>query len=314
MVNAQLSGLKAKKTALYERLQIIKQHIAEDEQLLKDPMLAAEAKNDREKRLAEQAELNAELKTVIAELKAREPVRRFIIEIRAGTGGEEAALFAGDLLRMYRRFAERQGWPVTVFDTTYTSLKGIKQAVFALEADGAYALLRFESGTHRVQRVPVTEKSGRLHTSTASVAVLPEPEDIDVEINPADLKIDTYRAGGAGGQHVNVTDSAVRLTHLPTGLIVSCQNERSQHKNREAALRLLKTKLYESQARSQAVASRSIRRALIGQADRSDKIRTFNFPQDRVTDHRVKKTWHDLPKILDGDIHGMLMSVAQALA
>jgi peptide chain release factor 1 len=230
-----------------------------------------------------------------------------IVEIRAGTGGDEAALFADDLLRMYQRYAQVQGWKTELMSISQSDLGGIKDAVLEVEGRGAYAKLKFESGVHRVQRVPVTEASGRIHTSAATVAVLPEAEDVDVEINEKDLRIDVYRAQGAGGQHVNKTESAVRITHLPTGIAVAQQTEKSQHKNKAQAMKLLKAKLYEIQRERQESARASERKSLVGSGDRSERIRTYNFPQGRVTDHRINLTLYKLDRILSGDDLGEII-------
>lgn len=228
--------------------------------------------------------------------------KNVIIEIRAGAGGDEAALFAGDLFRMYTRYAEEHRWGTEIMSSNESGVGGFKEVVFILEGEGAFSRLKYESGVHRVQRVPATESSGRIHTSTATVAVLPEAEDVEVEVNPKDLKIDTYRASGAGGQHVNTTDSAVRITHLPSGVVVSCQDEKSQHKNREKAMRVLKAKLYEvAQAEAQAELD-ATRKSQVGTGDRSERIRTYNFPQGRVTDHRVNVTVHQLDQVLNGSL------------
>ncbi|GAE87292.1 peptide chain release factor 1 [Acetivibrio straminisolvens] len=225
-----------------------------------------------------------------------------IVEIRGGAGGEEAALFAGDLFRMYTRYAERNGWKVEMLDSNPTEIGGFKEVTFSIEGSGAYSRLKFESGVHRVQRIPATEANGRVHTSTVTVAVLPEVEEIDVEINPNDLRIDTYRASGAGGQHINKTESAIRITHLPTGLVVSCQDQRSQHKNREKAMRVLRSKLYEMAQEQQNSEIAQERKSQVGTGDRSERIRTYNFPQGRVTDHRIGLTLYKIDDIIDGDI------------
>jgi len=226
--------------------------------------------------------------------------RSAMLEIRAGTGGDEAALFAGDLLRMYSKYAEQQGWRVEIVAASQSDVGGYKEVVASVSGSGVFARLKFESGVHRVQRVPVTEAGGRIHTSAATVAVLPEATEVDVQINDNDLKIDVYRASGAGGQHVNTTDSAVRITHLPTGTVVTCQDGRSQHKNKEKAMQVLRARLSEVQRESIATERAGERKAMVGSGDRSERIRTYNFPQGRVTDHRINLTLHRLPEILEG--------------
>lgn len=229
-----------------------------------------------------------------------------IIEIRGGAGGEEAALFAGVLFRMYTRYAERKRWKVELLDTNETEIGGMKEVVFSIEAKGAYSRLKFESGVHRVQRVPSTESSGRIHTSTVTVAVLAEVEDVEVEINQNDLRVDTFRAGGAGGQHINKTDSAVRLTHMPSGIVVKCQDERSQHKNKDKAMKVLRSKLFDLYQNAQNSEVAENRKSQVGTGDRSERIKTYNYPQGRVTDHRIGLTLYKIEEILDGDIDEML--------
>ena len=230
-----------------------------------------------------------------------------IVEIRAGTGGDEAALFAADLLGMYQRYAQLQGWKTGLLSFSESDLGGVKDAVLEVEGQGAYAKLKFESGVHRVQRVPVTEAGGRIHTSAATVAVLPEPEEVDVQIDDKDLRIDVFRASGAGGQHVNKTESAVRITHLPTGIAVAQQTEKSQHKNKAQAMKILKAKLFEAERERQASARAAERKDLVGSGDRSERIRTYNFPQGRVTDHRINLTLYKLDRILAGDDLGEII-------
>jgi peptide chain release factor 1 len=244
--------------------------------------------------------------------KDKDDDKNVVIEIRGGTGGEEAALFAADLFRMYTRYAEVQRWRVEVLDANETGIGGYKEIVFRVEANGAYSKLKFESGVHRVQRVPATEASGRVHTSAATVAVLPEAADVDVEIRTEDLKVDTYRSGGAGGQHVNMTDSAVRITHIPTGVVVTCQDERSQIKNRAKAMQFLRTKLYDVELRRQQDAMAAERKGQVGSGDRSERIRTYNFPQNRVTDHRIGLTLHKLDQIIEGDLGELLEALSMA--
>mgnify|MGYP003587863797 CR=1 FL=1 len=238
--------------------------------------------------------------------------KNVIVEVRAGTGGEEAALFAADLFRMYSRLAERERWKLEVLDYNETGIGGYKEIIFRIDGHGAYSKLKFESGVHRVQRVPVTEAGGRIHTSAATVAVLPEAEEVDVEILPEDLKIDTYRSSGAGGQHVNMTDSAVRITHLPTGIIATCQDERSQIKNRARAMAYLRAKLYDLELQKQNDELASERRGQIGTGDRSERIRTYNFPQNRITDHRIGMTMYKLDQYLDGDLYSLMDAMTMA--
>ncbi|MBL7013981.1 MAG: peptide chain release factor 1 [Candidatus Marinimicrobia bacterium] len=238
--------------------------------------------------------------------------KNLIIEIRAGTGGDEAALFAADLYRLYSRYAERNNWQQKVIQSNETGIGGFKEVIVALEGKGAYGMLKYESGVHRVQRVPKTETSGRVHTSAATVAVMPEAKDVDVNVNEGDLKIDTYRASGAGGQHVNKTESAIRITHIPSGLVVTCQDQSSQHKNRAAALKVLKSRLLAAEQDKIAKKRAAERKSLVSTGDRSAKIRTYNFPQGRVTDHRIGFTTHRLNEILDGDIIELIEQLKMA--
>jgi peptide chain release factor 1 len=251
--------------------------------------------------VAQQEKIEAEIKVL---LLPKDPMdnKNLILEIRAGTGGDEAALFAADLFRIYTRYAERNGWTFKIMNSSETGIGGMKEAIVAMQGKGAFGMLKYESGVHRVQRVPKTETSGRVHTSAATVAVMPEAEDVDIEILDADLKIDTYRASGAGGQHVNKTESAIRITHIPTGLVVTCQDESSQHKNKAAALKVLKSRMLAAEQEKAAAVRAAERRSLVSTGDRSAKIRTYNFSQGRVTDHRINFTTYRLNEILDGDI------------
>ena len=235
-----------------------------------------------------------------------------IVEIRSGTGGEEAALFAAVLFRMYSRYAEEKRWKVDVLSSNATELGGFKEVIFMIEGQGAYSRLKFESGVHRVQRIPATEAGGRIHTSTATVAVLPEAEDVEVQIEPGDLKIDVYRSSGPGGQSVNTTDSAVRITHLPTGLVVACQDEKSQHKNKEKALKILRARLFEQMQEEALAEQAAVRRSQVGTGERSERIRTYNFPQGRVTDHRIGLTLYKIDLIVDGELDEIIDALITA--
>jgi peptide chain release factor 1 len=246
-------------------------------------------------------ELNEKLKVLLLP-KDPNDERSVILEVRAGAGGDEAGLFAAEVLRLYLRYAERRGWKYSLMDTSENAAGGIKEASVTIEGDGVFSYLKHESGVHRVQRVPATEAQGRIHTSTATVSVMPEAEDVDVQINPADIQMDVMRSTGAGGQSVNTTDSAVRLTHKPTGIVVKCQQEKSQLKNRAQAMKMLRTKLYEMELAKQQSARDAARKSHVGTGDRSEKIRTYNFPQDRLTDHRIGLTRHNLPAVMDGDV------------
>ena len=266
-----------------------------------DPDLKVIAKEEIDDLFSQQEQQENELKILLLPKDQRDS-KNTIIEIRAGTGGEEAALFSADLYRMYSHYAERKGWATETLSSSPTGSGGLKEVIFAVKGDGAFGEMKFEGGVHRVQRVPETESSGRIHTSAATVAILPEAEEIDLEIKPDDIRIDTFRASGAGGQHVNKTESAVRITHIATGLVVSCQDEKSQHKNRVAAMKVLRSRLLAIEEEKQQSERAEIRKSMVSTGDRSAKIRTYNFPQGRVTDHRIELTLYKLDSIMDGDI------------
>ena len=288
-----------------------KADLAAAEAMRGDPELADLAEEEIAATRERLQALDGELALLLVPRDPRDDGNLFL-EVRAGTGGDEAALFAGDLFRMYARYAERQGWKVEVESENPGEHGGHKEIVARIVGRGAYSRLKFESGTHRVQRVPATESQGRIHTSAATVAIIPEADEVEeIAINPAELKVDTFRSSGAGGQHVNKTDSAIRITHLPTGIVVECQDERSQHKNRARALSLLKARLLDAQRSEQAAQQAATRKLQVGSGDRSQRIRTYNFPQGRVTDHRINLTLHKLPEIIDGDLDDLIGALAR---
>ncbi len=296
--HAELSPL----VAVYRQYQGALDDTAAAQELLQDPDMKEFAQEEIEGAKGRMADLELELQKMLLPKDANDE-RNIFLEIRAGTGGDESALFAGDLLRMYTRYAERNRWQVEMVSESTSDLGGYREVIVRIVGNGAYSKLKFESGGHRVQRVPATETQGRIHTSACTVAVMPEADELeDIDINPADLRIDTYRASGAGGQHINKTDSAVRITHLPTGLVVECQDDRSQHKNKASAMKVLAARLKDAQLREQQSKEAATRKSLIGSGDRSERIRTYNFPQGRLTDHRINLTLYKLDFIMDGDL------------
>ncbi len=295
----------------YRALEAAQSAQRDAQEMMSDPELRELAQEEFFNARAEAERLSAELKLLLVPRDPNDD-KDVIIEIRGGAGGEESALFAHSLWRMYSMYAEKRGWAVEVLSQNMTELGGCKEIVFQVSGDGAYSRLKFESGVHRVQRVPETESQGRVHTSTVTVAVLPEAEEVDFEINPADLKIDTFRSSGAGGQHINKTESAIRITHLPTGVVVECQDERSQHKNRDKAMRVLRTRLYEAEQARQNATIAAERRSQVGTGDRSERIRTYNFPENRVSDHRVKLTLYKLADFMDGALDEVIEALITA--
>ena len=293
---------------LYRRLKRLEEEIKESQHILdheEDEEMKGLAKEELNRLTQQREKAEEELKMA---LLPKDPYdeKNILLEIRAGTGGEEAGLFAGDLFRMYSKFAEKQGWRMEILSRHYTGVGGFKEIIALIEGKGVYSRLKFESGVHRVQRVPVTESQGRIHTSTVTVAILPEAEEVDVQIDPNDLRIDIFRSSGPGGQSVNTTDSAVRVTHLPTGIVVSCQDEKSQHKNRAKALKILRARLMDKAQQEKQTEISEKRRSQVGTGDRSERIRTYNFPQGRMTDHRIGLTLYRLESILEGELEEIL--------
>jgi peptide chain release factor 1 len=304
--HAEVSGVME----LYGRYRQAERDAADASEMASDPSMKGLADEELKSAQHSMQQLEAELQ---AALLPRDPNddRNIFIEVRAGTGGDESGLFAGDLFRMYTRYAERQGWQVELISESPSELGGYKEVVARIAGQGAYSKLKFESGGHRVQRVPETETQGRIHTSACTVAVLPEADEVgEVVLNPSELRIDTFRASGAGGQHVNKTDSAIRVTHLPTGIVVECQDNRSQHKNRARALSILAARIKDKQEKELAAKTASTRKSLIGSGDRSERIRTYNFPQGRVTDHRINLTLYKIERIMDGELDDVVSALA----
>jgi len=304
--HADLSPL----VAAYRRYRKILEDIAGNRELLADPEMKEMAEEELQSLEEEKLRLDGEIRLLLLP-KDPNDSRNVILEIRAGTGGDESALFAGDLFRMYSRFAEKNRWKVELISASESERGGFKEVVASVEGQDVFAKLKYESGTHRVQRVPETEAQGRIHTSACTVAILPEAEDVEIDINPVDLKIDVYRASGAGGQHVNKTESAVRITHLPTGIVVECQDERSQIKNRAKAMKVLKTRILDGMQQEQNARMAADRKSQVGSGDRSERIRTYNFPQGRMTDHRIGLTLYKLDMIMEGDVGEIADSLRQ---
>jgi peptide chain release factor 1 len=301
-----LSGI----VSLYDKYRQAERDAVEARDMVADAAMKSYADEELKSARGSMERLEAELHKALLPRDPKDD-RNIFIELRAGTGGDESALFAGDLFRMYSRYAERQGWQVEIISESPSELGGYKEVIARIVGQGAYSRLKFESGGHRVQRVPKTEAQGRIHTSACTVAVLPEADALDeVVLNPAELRIDTFRASGAGGQHVNKTESAIRVTHLPTGIVVECQDSRSQHKNRERALSVLAARIRDRQEREQAAKTASARKSLIGSGDRSERIRTYNFPQGRVTDHRINFTLYKIDRIMDGELDELITALA----
>jgi peptide chain release factor 1 len=298
--------------SVFQRFQQRERDLVQAREMVEDPEMAEMAKEEMTAIAEELPTLENALQGLLLP-KDPDDVRNAFLEIRAGTGGDESALFAGDLLRMYTRYAERQGWRTEIVSESEGEVGGYKEVVIRVVGDAAYGRLKFESGGHRVQRVPATENQGRIHTSACTVAALPEPDEATaVQINPADLRIDTYRASGAGGQHVNKTDSAVRITHIPTGIVAECQDDRSQHRNKAKAMQVLAARIQEKERSERAAKEAATRKGLIGSGDRSDRIRTYNFPQGRMTDHRINLTLYKLGAIMEGDLDEVIQALLLA--
>ena len=303
-INKEMSNLKEPYDA-YQRLKKIDEDMEEAKEMTKDTELGEFAKEEISKLTEEKEDLESKIEIMLLPKDPNDD-KNVIVEIRGAAGGDEANIFAGDLYRMYTKYAEKVGWKIDVLSEEHNDAGGFPLVEFMVKGDNVYSKLKYESGAHRVQRVPVTETQGRVHTSTATVLVMPEAEEVDLEINPNDLKIDVYHSGGAGGQSVNTTDSAVRITHLPTNTVVTCQNERSQVQNKEKAMQILRSRLYEAKIREQEEALGNERRSKIGTGDRSEKIRTYNYPQNRVTDHRIGYTTKNLDRVMEGNLEDII--------
>ncbi|HLE25255.1 MAG TPA: peptide chain release factor 1 [Thermodesulfobacteriota bacterium] len=311
---SEIHRYSKQRSEISEIVETYREHKSTREEIEKNRVLLGDKEVGE---LAREEISSLEKKQVILEEKLRllllpkdpDDTKNVFIEIRAGTGGEEAALFAADLFRMYTRYAERNGWKVEIMDMNETGIGGFKEVIAEIQGKNVWSKLKYEGGVHRVQRVPTTEAGGRVHTSTATVAVLAEPDDVEVTVDEKDLRIDTFRAGGKGGQHVNKTDSAVRITHLPTGIVASCQNERSQHQNRVVAMKVLRARLYEIEEKKRESEISNMRRSMVGSGDRSEKIRTYNFSQNRITDHRIGLTLYRLDAALDGDLEELIQAL-----
>lgn len=303
-LNKEIASLKEPYDA-YQKLKKIESDIEDSKEMTKDPELGEFAKEEITRLTEEKATLESKIEIMLLPKDPNDD-KNVIVEIRGAAGGDEANIFAGDLYRMYTKYAEKEGWKIDVLSEEHNDAGGFPLVEFMVKGENVYSKLKYESGAHRVQRVPVTETQGRVHTSTATVLVMPEAEEVDLEINPNDLKIDVYHSGGAGGQSVNTTDSAVRITHLPTNTVVTCQNERSQVQNKEKAMQILRSRLYEAKIREQEEELGSVRRSKIGSGDRSEKIRTYNYPQNRVTDHRIGYTTKNLDRVMEGNLEDII--------
>lgn len=319
--NSEMIKVAREHAAMKELINLITEEERLEKEIGENKIILAESDDEDMKEMAtsEINKLEEELVSVKAKIEEeKHPAgpndhKNTIIEIRAGAGGDEAALFAGDLFKMYLRFCEKQNWKTEMVSSSVIGIGGFKEVIFAIKGAGAFGLLKYEAGTHRVQRVPETEKQGRVHTSTATVVVLPEAEEVDIEIQASDLRIDTFCSSGPGGQSVNTTYSAIRILHLPTGLIVSCQDQKSQHQNKEKAMQVLRSRLLAKEEEERLAAESSARKTQVGAGDRSDKIKTYNFPQDRLSDHRIGKSWHGLNTIMEGDLEDIIKSTKHEL-